>query len=191
MRDEPTQARSGQAVRKDQFTLQRPASLDRADQPPGTPARRPDDDELWGPLPALSNQFVPHFHEQEMVLARFNRPAHDKVLVLTKLLIRLLLFKEYRGNRERHRFYRDRRSPLQPKRVQHPFARGCRCHDEPRCMSCRAIDNLRMTSISTEWYQIRMLQGNHVVKHEHRFHIRPVSKPGDDPRKCETSLGHI
>src|SRR6266404_9039967 len=101
-----------------------------------------------------------------MVLARLDRSAHNKIIMFTKVLIELILFKEYRGNRERHGFYRDRDPSSQPKRLQNGGACGRCRYDEPGSIRCRTIDNPPVPTITLAGHQFRMFQRDHVVKHE-------------------------
>src|SRR6516162_4957291 len=191
MYDEPTECWAGQAAREDYPAMEWPALFQRVQHRPGTPTRRSDYDEFRCVLTPLSDQLAPHVQQQMVVLARLDRSADDKVIAFTELLIRAVILEEYRRNRKRHSFYRDRGSASQTKRVQHRFARCPRRRDQPGCIPCGTINDPPVPATIFAGNQFWTFQRDHVVKHEHRFDIRSLSKPGNNPRNRQTNLTHI
>ena len=182
MRNEPTECRARQPPREDYAIAECPASLHRIQHRTGTPTRQSDYDEVWGVLASLSDQLAPDVQKQMMVFAGLDCSAHDKVIVLTQLLVGPVTRKEYRGNRERHSFDWDRVPTAQTERMQYSFARCRRRCDQPGCILRRTVDDPPMPTLIFAGNQFRSLKRDHVVKHEHRFDIRSLSKPGNNPR---------
>ena len=76
---QPLQARRPETGRPNDVTLQRRASVEQIDDMLVLPSALADQEELGRRIAELGDEVAPDMQDEQMVLARLDRPAHDEI----------------------------------------------------------------------------------------------------------------